>query len=303
MKQTHSDTSTRATSGEILANFTHTRCSKGADFRRPSGSWQLLRVLPASAWILLLLIGALVTPVSAVTEYNYGFTGEITNLTDDLNWFSDSIQVGMPVEGTFNFFDSGYRHGIYPPLFLESSYAFYPGPNSFGLPPRAVIMNTQIGNHLYPTGPGPTNPPYQIRVINNDNGVPEYPQGDTYKVDTLVSFPANFHDWTCDPTADPDCFFFPYVVAVLTLTDSSGAVFSNTDLPLVLPDLSEFDTAVGRLLILDLNGEVDYYAFAEFRINSLQAVPEPSALALLFPFFLLARSRIHSGLDRARRHP
>ena len=146
-------------------------------------------------------------------------------------------------------------------------------------------MNTQIGNHLYPTGPGVAglSDPYRIQVDNN--AAFPFLTGDSFQANSPLDFPANFHDWTCDATADPDCFFFPYVDSTVRLTDSSGTLFSSSDLPLGLPDLSAFDTPHGFLWILDVNGEVDYYAFAEFRITSLNAVPEPSAL-LLLPCFL-----------------
>ena len=51
--------------------------------------------------------------VTQAAEYAVAIQGEITQVTDDLNWFHDSIQVGMPVEGGYNFFDPGYLKQTY----------------------------------------------------------------------------------------------------------------------------------------------------------------------------------------------
>jgi hypothetical protein len=201
--------------------------------------------------------------------------GEVTSVADDLNWFNDSIQVGMPVAGSYNFFDAGYVLGTYIGDSSELTYEYLlqPDPN-FNLPVLPVNMHLAIGGHDYNTaGPNPIR--YAINVFNDSNG---FVVGDAYQVQSPLPFPAHFTDWVGDPVNDPDGIFSPFLFMTLELRDPTATALSSTDLPLVPPPLAGFASALGRIYIADFNGEPDY-AVAEFEITSLQLVPEPSSLA------------------------
>ena len=213
------------------------------------------------------------TTVRAV-EHVVALQGEITQVTDELNWFHDSIQVGMPVEGTYNYFDTGYQQLNSPPS--ESFYQYYFQPNGSGFPVLPAKMGLQLGGMQYETGPGFFF--YGIDVINNSDGIGN-PGSDAYTVQSPLKFPAHFTDLAGDPDVDPDGNFFPILGMSLKLVDATGNVFSSTALPLSAPGLSGFTSALGTIFIADGNGGPNY-AVAEFRITSLQAVPEPASLLL-----------------------
>ena len=248
-------------------------------------------VFTRCALVLTLTIASSTVLPSVVraAEYHVAIRGEITSVTDDLNWFHDSIQVGMPVAGTYNFFDPGYLRGI---IFNDTSeiiYQYLLQPNAnFNVPVLPVNMHLALGGHDYQTT-GSSFGTYAIDVFNDSNG---FVVGDAYQVQSPLPFPAHFTDWTGDPVNDPNEFFYPYLFMTLDLRDPTATVFSSTDLPLVLPSLAGFASAVGHIYIADANGEPDY-AVATFRITSLQAVPEPATLAMLLvgmlPIFVRRR--------------
>ena len=230
-----------------------------------------------------ILVVTLTTAASTVSlsvvraaEHVVAVQGEITQVTDDLNWFHDSIQVGMPVAGTYNFFDPGYLREIFfgDPSQIGYRYFFQPDPN-FNVPVLPVNMHLAFGGHDYQTA-GSSFGTYAINVFNDSNG---FVVGDGYQVQSPLPFPAHFTDWTGDPVKDPDGFFFPYLIMTLDLLDPTGTALSSTDLPLVPPGLAGFASAFGHIYIADGNGEANYAEVA-FRITSLQAVPEPYSLAI-----------------------
>jgi hypothetical protein len=230
--------------------------------RKQISIFSVFAILSSSMW-----------PVFAVAaEYDVALHGEVTKVTDELNWFNDSIQVGMPVDGTYNFFDAGYRRSENPP---SSFFEFYFQPNSFGFPVLPAKMKIAIGGNDYQTAPGSFF--YGISVINDSNGSGFYPAGDGYRVQSPLPFPAHFTDWAGDPVVDPDGNFYAILGMSLQLADTSGTALASTDLPLGPPDLNRFASAIGTIFIADGNGAPNY-AVAEFRITSLQSVPEPSSL-------------------------
>jgi hypothetical protein len=207
-------------------------------------------------------------------EYQVQFTGHLTDVAQDLNWFNDSFQVGSTVAGTYNFFDSGYITAFSSVNDISYRYKFAPG-TPLGIPVLPVNLHLEIAGHSYNTGDFGS---YTIGVVNNSDGT-IWPVGDRFTVSTPYPFPANFHDYTGDPVADPDGDFFPFINAVLVLQDPSGLAFNSASLPLGAPNLASFSSALGHIYIADGNGNPNY-AEAVFQIDSLTLVPEPSTFAL-----------------------
>ena len=223
--------------------------------------------------------------------------GEVTQVTDELDWFNSSIQVGMPVAGSYNFFDAGYLLGTYigDPSELTYEYLLQADPN-FNLPVLPVNMHLAIGGHDYNTaGPNPIR--YAINVFNDSNG---FVVGDAYQVQSPLPFPAHFTDWVGDPVNDPDGIFSPFLFMTLELRDPTATALSSTDLPLIPPALAGFASALGHIYIADFNGEPNY-AVAEFRITSLQAIPEPTSLAIVGIGLFCAVTRRIRPADRRNR--
>ena len=65
--------------------------------------------------------------------------------------------------------------------------------------------------------------------------------------------------------------FSSFALAEIFLVDPTGTVFSSDALPLVLPSLSKFATAEGRIT----RGGI------RFRLTTFNVVPEPTSLLLL----------------------
>ena len=213
--------------------------------------------------------------VTSAAERVVSLQGVVTAVNDELNWFNDSIQVGMPVAGSYNFFDTGYLLGTYVGDTSELTYEYLlqPDPN-FNLPVLPVNMHLAIGGHDYNTaGPNPIR--YAINVFNDSNG---FVVGDAYQVQSPLPFPAHFTDWVGDPVNDPDGIFSPFLFMTLELRDPTATALSSTELPLIPPALAGFASALGHIYIADFNGEPNY-AVAEFEITSFQLIPEPSSIA------------------------
>jgi hypothetical protein len=227
-------------------------------------------------------------------EHLIAIQGEVTSVDDNLNWFNNSIQLGMTVNGTYNFFDTGYLRSDDPP---SSFYRYFFQPNMFGAPIMPAKMHIALGGHEYDTGPGVFF--YGIEVINDSNGLGFLPAGDGYRVQSPLPFPAHFSDLAFDPVVDPDGNFVPILGMALRFEDSTGTAWSSTDLPTAPPSLAAFSSAVGTVFIADGNGEPNY-ATAEFRITSVQAIPEPTTLAMCV--MALAASAMLPKATRATKH-
>jgi len=226
-------------------------------------------------------------------ERLFSLQGEVTSVADELNWFNNSIQVGMPVEGTYNFFDSGYLLETYVGDPSELTYRYFFAPDiNYNIPVLPVNMHLAVGGNAYETS-GSGGGTYAISIFNDSGG---FVIGDAYKLQSPLPFPAHFTDWTGDPVKDPDGFFYPYLFMTLDLLDPTGTALTSTDLPLDPPGLAGFASAVGHIYIADGNGEPNY-AMAEFRITSFQAVPEPTAFVasgVAFIAFGSLRRRPHA---------
>jgi hypothetical protein len=221
---------------------------------------------------LAILTSTVISSASAA-EYTVAVGGTMSSVSDENNWFNNSLHVGQPVTGSYNFFDTGYQRQDDP----ESSfYRYHISPNGFSFPVLPAKLHLDTGGHAYETAPSFFF--YGIRVINNNTG-PFDPAGDGYLVQSPLPFPSHFNDLAGDPELDPDFNFFPILGMTLRLTDSTGTVYTDTDLPLTAPDLSRFTSATGTIFIADGNGEPNY-AEATFQITSLRLVPEPTTLAI-----------------------
>ena len=138
---------------------------------------------------------------------------------------------------------------VYP--YSEKSF-FFPGVPDVDPSPnigdyKQIHMSIGIGQ--YSVGRESSGPP-GITVLNDFEGRDEY---------TVNG-------------GGPDNFT-SFAGAEIFLIDPTATVFSSDALPLVLPALSEFATAEGR--IVTVPGEII------FRLTSFNVVPEPASLLLL----------------------
>ena len=233
----------------------------------------MLKTIVAS-FLTLTTIGLMslgeVRKAEAQAPITITFTGEITSVDDSLGWFNNNYPDGKQISGSYTFYDSGYSVVSFDPGF-HNLYQFDTPTPDFRL---------KSGANELKLGPSPVNIPFQISVWNDmTSGI--FPDGDGYSVNSPVEFPSFYHDFTGDPIADPNFFFFPYVGVSLFMSDPTGTALSSINLPLTAPNLASFANSSGLIYIGDGNGN-DNYANAYFRITSLHsAVPEPGYLALL----------------------
>ena len=223
-----------------------------------------------------LAVGSIAPSAKAQAPITFAFTGVITSVDDSLGWFNNTYAVGAPITGSYTFFASGYGEQTSPHSIF---YQFEDKPNSSGIPITHPDFRVTAGDREF-VSDSHFNPYYYgIRVWNDEvNSFPGV--GDGYHVQAPMGFPSFFHDFSGDPIADPDGFFFPINVAGFNLLDPTGTALNSLDLLLTPPDLSVFSGNRGFITIDDGNGEPSY-ATAHFRVTSITAVPEPGSLALL----------------------
>ncbi|MBI5196006.1 MAG: PEP-CTERM sorting domain-containing protein [Nitrospirae bacterium] len=193
-------------------------------------------------WIIAALFFLTATNANA-TIFTYEFDGAVTTILhdDSANTFSSNFAVGDLVHGTYTLDDTII------PTFPRPSFARYSG-NSF---------NVTIGSHNF-SGSA------DHRVFNND--LPSI--NDAFSI-------INETGYTAPSLGDliSRTFFLQFF-------DSTRTVFSNTDMVLNPPPLSNFDSQINGLR-LDNKFNPDDYGALYYNINSLAPVPEPSTLLLL----------------------
>ncbi len=232
-----------------------------------------------SILIAALGLAALVVPARAQTPQTFVFSGTITNVDDDQNWFKDTLPVGAPVSGYYTFFDSGFvRQPASDPN--NVSFQFFDGPNDFGAPPLATEFVINVGDRqLRRTS---VFSPFGLQITIHDQYTgPFGPVGDLYTVSSPMGFPSFFNNRMCDPAIDPNCGIDPLPIMSLLFIDPSGAMLNSLDLPLVPPSLDSLSKSEGTVVISDFDGNINPYATAAFRIDRLEIIPEPATLLLL----------------------
>ncbi len=161
----------------------------------------------------------------------FPFTGQVTEVSDEPQLEALGVVLGALVFGR---------------LFFSSTMPdFDPSPNVGDY--RQNQFSVAIGIGQYSVGSEPSPGARGITVLNDFEG------RDEYRVNA----------------GGPDTFSISG--AEIFLVDPTGTVFSSDALPLVLPSLSEFATAEGRIT----RGGI------RFRLTSFNVVPEPTSVLLL----------------------
>lgn len=224
----------------------------------------MIRKMPALLLgITLTLAGSLAARTARADLYSYAFTGQVTSLENPFGIFTAPAAVGNMVSGSFTYTDTPNRGSdSFDPNFTNYLH------NRSLSPVTNLILN--IGGVVARSAPNSlTN-----MIVGNNNPsdpIPPYqPAGDSFRyADQLGSSPLF-------DVSGVDFAQFP--VGNIFLVDTTGAVFNSQALPRGLP-LGAFDRRYGVVFIFDDNG--DQTGQLVFRIDSIRAVPEPGALALL----------------------
>ena len=194
-------------------------------------------------------------------------------MTDDLGWLQGTLPVGTNLVGRYAFDPPGDK----------TVAVNFPGYAQYVFPSSTPRFSVTFGGHTIEHDPNSVVArPFETRVGNNlteFNPMGISTGGDGYQVTGIAGFPSFFRDFTGDPVADPNAFFFPYVLWFLKLSDASGTALTASDLPLLPPDISDFAERFGRIGILDANGG-PAYAVVDYSVDSIRLVPEPSTFLL-----------------------
>ena len=167
----------------------------------------------------------------------FRFTGQVTEVPDDPQLETQGVVLGALVFGSMHF--------------SSGAPDFDPSPNVGDY--RQNQFGVLIGIGQYGVGSEPSPGARGITVLNDFEG------RDEYRVNA----------------GGPDTSRFGFASAEIFLVDPTGTVFSSDALPLVLPSLSEFATAEGRIMPVEVSGGIS------FRLTSFNVVPEPASLFLL----------------------
>jgi hypothetical protein len=219
-------------------------------------------------------------------EYVFKFTGEITSVDDELGWFNGAFAVGQAVEGSYNVLDGWFSNAIHfadngtgdSDVIDVTFYNYHLEANDFGLPTAPAHMQIEVGGQVYETGLNEfRQDTYTLRITNDADGT-FTPAGDEFAIQSSATFADNFNNFMDFPESN-----VPRTTFLLSLQDSSGTAITSFDLPLTAPELADFNRTIGHLSLSDFDGQV--LAVVAFRIDSLNAVPEPAAGALLIVTF------------------
>ncbi len=205
----------------------------------------------------------LAAPVSDAALFTYSFTGEVTAVSNPLGLFTSPAVLGAPVTGSFTYTDVSNQGSFsFNANFTNYSHAETPAVTSLVLSiGGATVTSSEFS--------------LSNMIIGNDNPAdtfpPFFPIGDSFRyVDSLDSVSALF-DFSQSE-------LFHYATGMLFIADSTGGAFGSQALPSGLP-LASFDNRFGVVDITDDNfGESGRLTF---RIDSIQAVPEPGMTMLL----------------------
>jgi hypothetical protein len=236
--------------------------------------------------LCLLGLSTAVPPVQAQNSITFDFTGVITSVDDTLGWFQNTYEVGATVTGSYTFFDSNYLSARdFSDPDHSAIYEYYFKPNFLGVPLTNPDFRLRAGDREIRKDTSPFGWDFfWIRTLNDS--AQSFPgAGDGYGATSAIGFPPFWRDFSGDPVADPDFFFFPLPIANLSFRDPTSNALSSVALPLMPPNLAAFPERSGSIIILDGNGEPEY-ATATFRITSLtRACPavETFATGLLAP--------------------
>ncbi len=228
----------------------------------------------ATAAILAVLLAA---PTSNAALFAYSFSGEVTAVSNPLGLFASPAVVGAPVTGSFTYTDVPNQGSFsFNANFTNYSHAETPAVTSLVL---------SIG------GATVTSSEFSLSniIIGNDNPAdtfpPFFPIGDSFRyLDSLDSVSSLF-DFSQSE-------LFHYATGMLFVADSTGGAFGSQALPSGLP-LASFNNRFGVVDITDDNfGESGSLTF---RIDSIQAVPEPAGMMLLCISALTVATRCRKG--------
>jgi hypothetical protein len=212
-------------------------------------------------------VGALlVVPFHAHTSraelFQFSFTGEVTSVENPSGYLTAPVTVGAPVSGSFSYTD--------PPI--DGSEEFTPFV-TFYFHDRAVSPVTELvlrvgGVETRSSALSLTN-----MAVGNDNADPMppfFPAGDFFRYVDELDGGSPLFDFSAASLPQ-----FPF--GNIILADSTGTAWTSQDVPHDLP-FAAFDQPRGNIMIFDENSELT--GRLGFRIDSIQAIPEPRTVVL-----------------------
>lgn len=205
----------------------------------------------------------LAAPASQGALYTYHFGGKVTVVDNPDGFFTYSATVGAPVTGTFTYTDTPDQ----PPFSVNANFTNH----THGETPTHPNLTLRIGGAVAHSSE------FSISnmIVGNDNTTdtlpPFFPVGDSFRYSDLIDGASTWLDFS---QAD----LFHFANGSLFFIDSTGGAFDSQSLPSGLP-LSFFDVRYGIINIYDDNFEET--ARLTFRIDSVNAVPEASAVTMI----------------------
>jgi hypothetical protein len=218
--------------------------------------------------LVTVLSGALQLETCRADEFQFAFTGEVTSIENDSGFFTAPATVGAAVSGTFTYTDTPH----------DGSDLFSPFV-TFYLNDRSVAPVTDLVLRIGGVEARSSVVSLTNVAVGNDNEdplPPSFPGGDFYRYVDELDADSPLFDFSGANLPQ-----FPF--GNIMLADSTGTAFTSQDVPADLP-IADFDQANGNILLTDENSE--FTGRLEFRIDSLQAIPEPTTGMLLLVMFL-----------------
>ncbi len=220
--------------------------------------------MPRLFWVgvIAALTGPAVAPAAVRADLiTFEFTGQMTSVNDPLGLFNGSYAVGQTVTGSYTFPTT-------PDDVIEFGghriHLWFGGPIDFRVQAGGQELAYDPNSFLLPLYL-----PFQINLF--DNVAEPFLTGDGYLFGAQYLYP----DFFASPghlVLSPEF--------VIRLTDPTGTALSSLDLPLTPPNVTAFAGREGAIALFDIDAS-EPLAEARFTLTSLQAVPEPSTVALL----------------------
>ncbi len=195
--------------------------------------------------------------------YQFAYSGQVTSIDNPYGFFTSPALLGAPVNGFFTYTDSPNAGS--DPFSPFVTFYLHDRPSSPITELSLNIGGAEARSSLFSL----TN-----MAVGNDNPdslPPFFPAGDFFRYVDELDEGNSLFDFSSSSLQQ-----FPF--GNIVLADSTGNAFTSQGLPHGLP-LAAFDQRFGFVLIADENGDIT--GWLEFQIDSIQAIPEPSMLALM----------------------
>lgn len=215
-------------------------------------------------------------PGDACAVVRFEFTGSVNSVVDPNGLLDGSVAAGVPVTG----------HYVFDPQTPDSDPTF----SDYGryLQERDNLLSFRVGNYEFFSG-------YEITVVNNR----EFSPGeflDAYIVQKSDS-PSRFYRVVT--RNEQVVVGYSVNLLALLLDDFDAVVFNSDRLPLLPPNLSEFELRDLQIVFSDGSGAPTTGIHVDIEALRAVPIPEPSSHALITAGFLVAVA-IHRGSNRVK---